>query len=365
MNAEERKALTTSAGGVVVEIASTVQDSSRIARHRVRRALGPWGHVPMNLLDAHQEGVHAVVRGITRASAMVAGDALHSATDTDAPTAAADPKWAPHIAAAGAAFGDRLHPALTTPMGLRRDGVPIEPQDLDPSPTLMVFVHGLGATELQWSPDFFEVGPHALIRYNSGRPIADNGADLAVLLEDVVRSAQVSRLIIVGHSMGGLVARSAIAQAPNSHWVAMLTDLISLGSPHAGAPLERVAARSLAFGQGFRSAEPIVRLGQRRSRGIKDLRFGAMRHDDWNTEDIDSALVDTTTLIELPEHVHHRAVVAFLAPVIGDGIVPQHSAEHPGADISVIPGNHLSLLKDPLVVDLLTQVLHDSPVRTM
>lgn len=364
MNAEERKALTGSAGGVVVDIMSTVEDSTRIARDRVRRALGPLGQIPMTVVDTHQEGVYALLRGITQVSATVAGDALHRTTDTNARSATADPKWAPHVAAAGAAFGDRLHPALTTPMGLRREGVPIKPQDLDPSPTLMVFVHGLGATELQWSPDYLDVGPHALVRYNSGRPIADNGADLAVLLEKVVQAAQVTRLVIVGHSMGGLVARSAIAQAPNSHWVAMLTDLISLGSPHTGAPLERVAARSLAFGQSFRSAEPIVRLGQRRSRGIKDLRFGAMRHEDW-TDDIDSAFVDTTTAIELPEHVHHRAVVAFLAPVIGDGIVPQHSAEHPGADISVIPGNHLSLLKDPLVRDLLTQVMHDATVPTM
>ena len=93
--------------------------------------------------------------------------------------------------------------------------------------------------------------------------------------------------------------------------------------------MERFAARSLAFGQRLRSAEPIVRLGQRRSQGIKDLRFGAMSHGDWHGE-IDSEFVDNTTVIELPEHVRHHAVVAFLAPVIGDGMVPQQRRT-PGA----------------------------------
>ncbi len=356
MNAEERRALALSTGGVVSEIASTVEDSSRVARGRVRRALGPVGRIPMNIIDTHQDGVYALVRGITRVSSGVAGEAVHRTTAPDAPPATENPKWAPHVAAAGAAFGDRLDPALTTPMGLRRDGASIRPEDLAPSPTLIVFVHGLGATELQWSPDYLQVGPHALVRYNSGRSIATNGAELCALLEEIVDAAHVERLIIVGHSMGGLVARSAIAAGADTRWLAVLTDLVTLGSPHSGAPLERVAARALAFGQGFRSAEPIVRLGQRRSQGIKDLRFGAMSHGDWIGE-VDAEFVDATALIALPAHVHHHAVVAFLAPVIGDGIVPRHSAEHPGADVSVIPGDHLSLLKDPIVRDLLAQVV--------
>ena len=356
MNAEERRALALSTGEVVTEIASTVEDSSRVARDRVRRALGPVGRIPMSIIDTHQDGVYAVVEGVTRVSTTMAGEAAHRTAAPDAASATENPKWAPHVAAAGAAFGDRLDPALTTPMGLRRDGVAIQPVDLVPSPTLIVFVHGLGATELQWSPDYLKVGPHALVRYNSGRSIVTNGADLCALLDEIVAAAHVERLVIVGHSMGGLVARSAIVAGRESRWLEVLTDLITLGSPHSGAPLERVAARGLAFGQRFRSAEPIVRLGQRRSQGIKDLRFGAMSDGDW-TGEVDLEFVDSTVVIELPGHVHHHAVVAFLAPVIGDGIVPRHSAGHPGADISVIPGDHLSLLKEPMVRDLLAQVV--------
>ena len=356
MNAEERKALAASTGKAVEEITATVEDTSRVGRQRVRRALGPLGTVPMNLIDTHQTGVYALVRAATRASAAVAAELAHRTAPADAESAVASPRWAPHVAAAGAAFGDRLDPALTTPMGLRAHGVPIDVADLPRADTLTVFVHGLGATELQWSPDYLDLGPHVLVRYNTGRLIADNGADLAGLLEDVVVATGAQRLVLVGHSMGGLVARSAIAQAPDSSWVPLVSDLITLGSPHAGAPLERFAARSLAMGQRFRAAEPIVRLGQRRSQGIKDLRFGAMSPGDWHGE-VDTEFIDNTAVIDLPGHMRHHAVIAVLAPVVGDGMVTPSSAYHRGARSSVVRGDHLSLLAHDEVTGLLRQVL--------
>ncbi|MFN3303665.1 MAG: hypothetical protein ACK44A_08085 [Roseateles sp.] len=39
--------------------------------------------------------------------------------------------------------------------------------------------------------------------------------------------------------MGGLVARSAIAQAQGRRWPSRLQSLVTLGTPHLGAPLER------------------------------------------------------------------------------------------------------------------------------
>jgi pimeloyl-ACP methyl ester carboxylesterase len=359
MNAEERKALAASTGKAVEEITTTVEDTSRIGRQRVRRALGSLGSLgtaPMDLIDTHQSGVYALVRGATRATAALAGDLAHRTAPDDAESAVASPRWAPHVAAASAAFGDRLDPALTTSMGLRAHGSLIDVADLSSADTLMVFVHGLGATELQWSPEYLDLGPHVLVRYNSGRPIADNGADLARLLEDVVVATGAQRLVLVGHSMGGLVARSAIAQAQDSQWVPLVSDLVTLGSPHAGAPLERFAARSLAMGQRLRSAEPIIRLGQRRSQGIKDLRFGAMSPGDWHGE-IDTEFIDNTAVIELPDHVRHHAVIAVLAPVVGDGMVTPSSAYHRGARSSVVRGGHLSLLAHDEVTDLLREVL--------
>ena len=171
----------------VVEIASTVEDTSRIAGNGFGAlwVAGFVGHAPMDLIDTHQDGVYALVRGATRASAAVAGDLAHRTAPDDAESAVAAPRWAPHVAAA-APLRRPLGPRSDDVDGSACDGSPIECPDLIQRRTLMVFVHGLGATELQWSPEFLDVGPHVLVRYNSGRPIADNGADLARLLEDVV-----------------------------------------------------------------------------------------------------------------------------------------------------------------------------------
>ncbi|MCV4600863.1 GPI inositol-deacylase, partial [Escherichia coli] len=59
-------------------------------------------------------------------------------------------------------------------------------------------VDDIGATEVQ-------------IRYNTGRHISDNGATLARLLSEMVLlwPVPVTRISLVGHSMGGLVIRSA------------------------------------------------------------------------------------------------------------------------------------------------------------
>ena len=51
----------------------------------------------------------------------------------------------------------------------------------------------------------------------------------------------VTELVLLGHSMGGLVGRSAVhvAQAAHLHWPSVLKHMVFLGTPHHGAPLER------------------------------------------------------------------------------------------------------------------------------
>ena len=60
-----------------------------------------------------------------------------------------------------------------------------------------------GSDDLGYTPVF--------VRFNTGRHISENGASLAALLDELVADwpVEVERIAIVGHSMGGLVARSA------------------------------------------------------------------------------------------------------------------------------------------------------------
>lgn len=153
---------------------------------------------------------------------------------------------------------------------------------------LVLLVHGLGMNDRQWrhgtSPDYGErlAAEHnyaALrLRYNSGRDIAVNGAELAARLESLVAAwpVRLERLSVIGHSMGGLVLRAAIeaGRAAGHYWPEVLADLICLGSPHRGASLERLGEslnRGLAWSRYTRAFHAI---GDVRSAGVKNLRYG-------------------------------------------------------------------------------------------
>jgi pimeloyl-ACP methyl ester carboxylesterase len=110
--------------------------------------------------------------------------------------------------------------------------------------------------------------------YNSGRPVRENGRELAERLE--AELAGDAELTILAHSMGGLVARSAcVAAREAGHaWLGRLRRLVCLGTPHAGAPLER-GGRWLELALGLSPyTAPIGGLGRLRSAGITDLRHG-------------------------------------------------------------------------------------------
>ena len=170
-NGRHLRALARHAGDAVVTVTDTVEDTSRAVRGNVRRVLGPVGTLPMGLVDAQNAAVYASVRAGARLASGILEQTLPESPDV---VAGADGRAA-YVAAAGAAFGDRLDPSLTTPMGLWRDGRPIAVGDLPASRVLVVFVHGLGATELLWGSDYLAVCDHALVRYNTGRPIAARG----------------------------------------------------------------------------------------------------------------------------------------------------------------------------------------------
>ncbi|MGY6555580.1 MAG: esterase/lipase family protein [Wenzhouxiangella sp.] len=159
---------------------------------------------------------------------------------------------------------------------------------------IAVFIHGLCMNEQDWAaesdkddaidlPRLLEdrAGYLALkLRYNTGRSIGHNGRDLAELLESLLNKHEppLDELVLIGHSMGGLVARSAIAQGrlAGHGWAERLSRLITLGSPHHGAPLEKIG-HLVDRGLGLTPfSRPFARLGQIRSAGITDLRNGQL-----------------------------------------------------------------------------------------
>jgi pimeloyl-ACP methyl ester carboxylesterase len=161
---------------------------------------------------------------------------------------------------------------------------------------LIVFIHGLCLNESCWrhpaATDFMAwAGPHLdaqvrTLRYNTGRHISDNGLALADLLDSL---ALPSRLILIGHSMGGLVARSALHQGRErgDTWVERLSHLACLGSPHQGAVLERLGNQANRLLGATPYSRPLMRLGNLRSDGIRDLRFGYVIENQWRDRPVD------------------------------------------------------------------------------
>ncbi|MFT3820721.1 MAG: alpha/beta hydrolase [Rubrivivax sp.] len=202
------------------------------------------------------------------------------------------------------------------------------------SSRLLVLVHGLCMNDLQWSRDGHDHGAALAaefgcsvlyLRYNSGLHIHDNGRQFADLLERLIGNwpVAVDELSIIGHSMGGLVARSAClhAQQQGQAWIERLRRLIFLGTPHCGAPLERGGNRlDVLLGLSPYSA-PLTRVGKLRSAGIKDLRHGTVS-------------AGPMPQAALPPGVKCYAAAATLGDrrgpladrLVGDGLVPVDSA---------------------------------------
>jgi pimeloyl-ACP methyl ester carboxylesterase len=204
---------------------------------------------------------------------------------------------------------------------------------------IIVFVHGLCMNERgwrrlrharfrQWAESHLDADV-AYVRYNTGLRISTNGARLAALLERELGEAEI---LLVGHSMGGLVARSALHQAEHAGlgWQRRVTHLACLGSPHEGASLERLGNHANRLLAATPWTRPFMRLGNLRSHGILDLRFGHLLESDWRDRDPDDAR-RVHSRVELPAHVAHLFVAATrfggdAAEALGDWLVPVESA---------------------------------------
>ena len=245
----------------------------------------------------------------------------------------------------------------------------------------MVFVHGLGLSELSWQGGAPAMGDALrqeaglspiYLRYNTGRHISTNGRELAGLLEDLCERwpVPVESLSLVGHSMGGLVSRSACwyAEQANAGWLSRLRRVVCLGSPHHGAPLEKAGhALDLAL-ERIPYAKPLV-FGKRRSAGIKDLRHGNLLDEDWMGRDPDAPLPDSRIPVPLVPGVEYffaagtigRSRRDIKGELLGDLLVRLESATGSHGDrlkrLDIEPGNcrvffrkhHFDLQSDPEV----------------
>ncbi len=349
-----------------IAVLSTVEPLGTAAR-----AVDGVRHTIAGIVFGSIRATNRAVQAISDAGLSAAGEALGAGVDLSraevtAPVAAWFDRAESMLNAVAGDFLAERGNGLAIEMSLRdlagRNVVP-DPATLAAAlpraqPKLCVFVHGLGCSDSIWhSLDLASGDDHSFgaqlerelgytplfVRYNTGLHISQNGRALARLL-DAVASAypgELSEIALVGHSMGGLAARSAAhyAQALEQPWLAKLTHVLCMGSPHFGAPLERAgnALSSLLRVFDVAGTQVPAKILDARSAGVKDLRFGSVLDEDWLHADPNEFFTDRSKHAPFVDGVAYGYIAARIRPaddplgqLLGDLLVqvPSASGQH-------------------------------------
>jgi pimeloyl-ACP methyl ester carboxylesterase len=325
---------------------------------RVWSRVGPAA-LPVRIAhDRIAHGAYSSAAQLTRTLARAGAQAASATRAPDAPSIERTAAGRAVVSALNGAFGDtmaRRRNPLALRMTVRRRNRDLEItrsglQEAYPNAKsrLAVFVHGLCETDDAWKRGAARHVPYGhrmeielgyspvYLRYNTGRHVSENGRELAGLLEELISAwpAPVHEITLIGHSMGGLVARSACHYGAGSACLGKVRHVFTLGTPHRGAPLEQAANAASAALARLPETRPLAQALNVRSSGIKDLRYGYLVDECWLDQDCDAFLRDTSREIPFLPTARHYFICATLsresgAPVgriIGDLLVLQPSA---------------------------------------
>ncbi len=360
-------------------VVAPVQGVHRAIADRWFSAVGPGAHPVRRVHD----GVSDAIYGSIRIGGAVAGKALEArmgptSSVAESAQSVVNGLWGDDLGRHASDLGIEMavrdrHGAVVPATESLRDAVP------DATGHPVVLIHGLMESERCWAgaegePGLFgalEAHPDLTpvsIRYNSGLRISDNGETLAALLERIHSSwpVPVEAMSLVGHSMGGLVVRSAcLAGGEAGHrWIEDVDHVVTVSAPHRGAPLEKIVNVAAWMLGAARETRPLADFLNGRSVGIKDLRFGAVVADDWRDGDPDALLSNTVGDHPLPSGIQHHFVAGVVTgdpghPVgasVGDLVVRASSATardrlSPTSAAVFGQTRHASLQRNPAVIE--------------
>ena len=331
----------------------------------------PFGRLGTKFVDAapgssgvKPSGITGLVYGSIKGVTRLAGGTVNAALTKAVPlitqrfgAPSSSPERETLLSAINGVLGDQLLATanpLTISMSFRHEGKTLQLEKTAlaqrlPQSTgkLLVVLHGLCMNDLQWTSSQYnhadvlakELGyTPVYLHYNTGLHTSVNGQQFAGLLEQLLQAwpQPIEDLTLLVHSMGGLVSRSAcqVAEQSGMAWRSKLKNIVFLGTPHHGAPLERVGNwidRTLGSNL---VTKPFAAIGQIRSSGITDLRYGHVLESSWLGKDRFERSPDSREPLPLPVDVNCFTVAATTSgassPVkdalIGDGLVPLRSA---------------------------------------
>ncbi|QYG91235.1 hypothetical protein HC251_01465 [Iamia sp. SCSIO 61187] len=391
-------------GALVDTLVGPIQDTHEGIVHRVVAGLGPVGTPVRVVHDAATGAAYGAVRGGARLAGGAAGAVVAAAGGgRDRRPISAHPRGAQALAFGSGLLGDWMD-GRTDDLVVRLtvchhgEPLPTEPAALvgaldAPTDRIVVFVHGLAETPASWGwwptddegqavPTYgerlAEVGWTPLeVGYNTGLPVTTSAEELAELIEGLVAAwpGPVAEVALVGHSMGGLVAGAACHRglATGAGWVDHVSHVVTLGTPHAGSWLARLAHRGASTFGRLPETRGLASFLDLRSAGIRDLTrgrrpaaLGEGGGDDADEEaDVEAEIV---TLAALMPRARHAFVASSLgagrrhpvAWLVGDGLVHPRSATAPARAARDAPNvvvrhhsrvGHLRLVHHPAVAD--------------
>ncbi|MCB1194000.1 MAG: hypothetical protein H7A23_03280 [Leptospiraceae bacterium] len=259
-------------------------------------------------------------------------------------------------------IGDKLaenNHQLSISMSFRENGKDISIQNLDlktrcknKRKTIAIFIHGLVMDDVFWhtpyegKPGFGSKLEQDLsiislyVRYNTGKHISQNGKELSDLLQNLMDTYEdeIEHIVLITHSMGGLVARSAsyYATKENHNWTKRLSSIFLLGVPNDGSFLEKIGHLTTTILKIIPNLPTRIvgHISDQRSNGIKDLRWGILVEEDWKSPDSDTLLKANRTKVEPLPGVKYYIIAgtmmgnesSLVSTYFGDGLVGRKSA---------------------------------------
>jgi len=327
--------------------------------------------------DNDEPGISAnVYRGIRKSFESISHE-IHNYREQLSPALdnhSSSPGRETALAIINGVFGDHLvnrSNPLAIPMRFRRNGKPMDKESFNEvinqsNGKIAIMVHGSCMNDLQWNRNGHDHGA-ALARelgyqpiylhYNTGLHVSENGREFSDLLETMIgQPTQPLDLVIVTHSMGGLVSRSAChyAKSLEHAWIRQLKKLVFLGTPHHGAHLEKAGNWVDTILDATTFSAPLSRFGKIRSSGVTDLRFGNIVDEDWQGRCRFESSGDNRIPVPLPDGVQCYAFAATRGKkanvvndsLVGDGLVTINSAmgRHKNPILNLaFPLNHQSI----------------------
>jgi pimeloyl-ACP methyl ester carboxylesterase len=409
--ANEVRALSALAFDELHSFPGAIRDMHLGIAERAFRGVGPAA-LPVKLIhDALSSGAYGVIGAGASGLGRAADAAMERRGIGEQTSLSTSQKGSFGLAVLNGFIGDRLErdgSALHQPASVRMHGERVgldesSLRDAFPQATsrLVVFLHGLTGDEFCWSwgenpatnpgaEDAYgsrlvaDLGCTAVyLRYNSGLHVSENGCMVAALLEGLVEAwpVEVQQVALVGHSMGGLVARSAAHQGDEQDqgWVRHVRHVVSLGTPHMGAPLERGAHWAAVTLDRLPETRMLSSFLKKRSAGIRDLRHGSLVDEDWRDRDPEALRAVACQEVPLLAGATHYFVSASvtrdprhpLGRLLGDilVLVPSASGKSKTRRIPfrdehghhVGGTHHIALLNHPEVYERLRSWLETAP----